>query len=153
MNFVKINSIFSILTILCISCSSPRIMNSELEEISFAEERRLNFPIQIPEFQIINSPEELVNIYQSFHNPEIPRSAPIPVFDKNSESILVLKPKLKQLKYGDLQIERVQKSGSLLIISYKEIESQEFTTNRWSDPIVILKVSEKPSEIQLNKIN
>lgn len=123
------------------------------EKIEFHEERRLNYEIDLKEVTIVNTIKDLTELYSQFKNPSVPRSAPIPVFDEKTESILIIKPKLETLTFGDIQIKSIEKSNSTLTINYRETENWEFTENKWSDPIIILRVSEKPSEIQLNKIN
>lgn len=147
--------IFLILTGLSLSCSNSKNINSEQSQISidFTEERRLNHNLSLKETTIINSVQELNELYSKFNDKSIPRSAPIPTFDEKTESILVLKPTLENLTYGDIEIESVEKIKSKLKINYREIENWEFTENKWSNPIVILRISEKPSEIQLNRIN
>lgn len=159
MNLIKLIFISVGLTFIGLisSCSNSKNMNSsqpqETVQIEFSEERRLNHDLNLKELTVINTIKELTEIYGELADPNIPRSAPIPTFDENSESILVIKPKLKTFTHGDIEIESVEKSNSKIIINYKEIENWEFTENKWDDPIVIIKISEKPSEIQLNKIN
>lgn len=142
---------------LFVSCSQSQNMSQDTSQntlqIEFTEERRLNHEIDLKETAIINDLQQLTELYGRLEDPSVPRSAPIPPFDENTESILVLKPVLKNHPYGDIQIENIEKSGSILTIHYQEIENWEYTENKWSDPIVILKVSTKPSEIKLNKIN
>lgn len=143
-------SFFSVFSLIyaCSSSNSIKALN-----VDFTEERRLNYDLNLEEVTVINTSQELVELYGKLHDPEIPRSAPIPTFDENTESILVIKPILRNLTYGDIEIQSIEKSNSKLKINYREIESWEFAENKWNDPIVIVRVSEKPSEIKLNKIN
>lgn len=138
-----------------LSCSNSKNITTEQSQtsIEFTEERRLNHPLNLNETTIINSSQELIELYGKLEDKSIPRSAPIPSFDGNIESIIVIKPTLKKLKYGDIEIESVEQIKSKLRINYREVENWEFTENKWNNPIVIIRVTEKPSEIQLNKIN
>src|SRR5690606_39197545 len=138
-----------------LSCSNSKKLNNNnsTSSIEFTEERRLNFNSDLKEATIINSSQKLIALYGKMEKPNAPRSAPIPAFDEATESILVIKPKLKDYQYADVEILSIDKLNSKLIVNYKEVENWEFTEYNWSDPIVILRVSEKPSEIQLNKIN
>lgn len=153
MKFTK--NIFLIVGLMLLNLSCSKKMNPEQSKtkIEFTEERRLNHGLNIKQATIINSLQELTELYGKLQDPSFPRSAPIPSFDENTEAILIIKPKLKNLTYGDIEIESIEKSKSKLWINYREIENWEFSENKWDNPIVILRVSEKPSEIQLNRIN
>ncbi len=146
-----------ILVGLGISCSNSKKIASNQsennEEMEFTEERRMNNPIKLDEISIINSSKELIELYGKLNDPEVPRSAPIPPFDDQNETILVIKPRLKSETFKDIEIVRIQNNDSQLIINYKEIENWEFTENKWKDPIIILKVTGKFSDIQIKKIN
>ncbi len=139
------------------ACSNSQNMNSSqsqnASQIEFTEERRLNHKIDLNEVTIINTLQELTELYSRMENPDVPRSAPIPPFNEKTESVLVIKPVLKNLVNGDIEIESIKKSKSKLTVNYKEIENWEYSENKWSNPIVIIKISDKPSEIKLNKIN
>lgn len=138
-----------------LSCSNSKNMNAGQSKISveFTEERRLNHTLSLKESTIINTSQELIELYSQLEDRTTPRSAPIPAFDENTESILIIKPTLKSLKYGDIEIVKIEKVKDQLMINYREIENWEFAKKKWRNPTVILKISEKPSEIQLNKIN
>lgn len=138
-----------------ISCTNSKTVtqSASKENIEFTEERRLNHTADLKEATIINTSKELIALYSKFKDPNIPRSAPIPAFDESSESIIVIKPKNFEKKYADIEIVSIDEINSTLIVSYKEIENYEFTENQWNNPIVILRISKKPSEIKLNKIN
>ncbi len=142
-----------VLSALFVSCTPSQNMSENGTPVEFTEERRLNHSIDLPETSIIHTIKELTELYGKLEDPSFPRSAPIPPFDSEKESILVLKPILKELKYGEIQIENIEKSNATLTVHYREVESWESAENNWSDPIIILKVSEKPSKIKLNKIN
>ena len=139
------------------SCSNSKKITSNQsensEEMEFTEERRLNNSIKLEEISIINSLDELIELYGKLNDPNVPRSAPIPTFDEQNETILVIKPKLKSETFKDVEIVSIQNKDSQLEINYKEVENWEFTENKWKDPIVILKVTGKFSDIQIKKIN
>lgn len=135
------------------SCLNSKNMSTESSPIEFTEERRLNHAIDLKEITLINNMEELTNLYAKLNDPNIPRSAPIPVFDENSEMILVIKPKLETIVNGDIEIESVTQLNSKIMVNYKEIENWEYKENKSTHPIVIIRISEKSSEIKLNKIN
>ena len=82
------------------SCSNSKNMNAESSPIEFTEERRLNHAIDLKEITLINNMEELTNLYAKLNDPNIPRSAPIPVFDENSEMILVIAPSRSSASFG-----------------------------------------------------
>ncbi|SMC42583.1 hypothetical protein [Moheibacter sediminis] len=157
MKFNKNIFLFAGITFLSLnlSCSNSKNMNAAQSQnfIEFTEERKLNHSLNLKETTIINSAQELTELYSKLRDKSIPRSAPIPAFDENTESIIILKPTLKNLTYADIEIESIEKVKSKLRINYREIENWEFTENKWNNPIVILRISEKPSEIQLNRIN
>lgn len=151
--FTRISLPIVILFSLIYSCSNFKNMNAASTSIEFNEERRLNQKIDLEEITLVNNMEELTQLYAKLKDPQIPRSAPIPVFDESSEMMVVIKPKLEKSVYADIEIEGVTKSNSKITVSYKEVENWEFQQNKWIDPIVIIRISEKSSEIQLNKIN
>jgi hypothetical protein len=119
--------------------------------IEFTEERRLNHSNGYPETKIVNSLEEITKIYGELKDDYLPKSAPIPSFDSEKESIIVLKPKLKDRTYADIEIQQIQMDQTDLIITYSEVENWEFTENKWTDPILIIKVAGKPKKVVLNK--
>lgn len=149
--------ILSVILIGLNSCShSKKIASTQsenIENVTFTEERKLNSLIELDEISMIHSTEELIELYAKLNDPNVPRSAPIPSFDESSETIIVVKPKLKSQSFGDIEIVSVQNSDSQLNINYKEIESWEFTENKWKDPVVILKVAGKFNALQIKKIN
>lgn len=139
------------------SCTNSKELSStqseNFENVKFTEERRLNHTINLAEITIINTLADLTELYGNLQDPDLPRSAPIPPFDEKNEFILVLKPEMNANTFKDIEIENVQKSGNQLIVNYREVENAEYAENKWNDPIVILKVTGKESEIQINKIN
>lgn len=119
--------------------------------IEFSEIRRLNNNIELQETTIVNNVKEITDIYNLLNEPNIRSSAPIPIFDAEKETMIVLKPKLKDHKYADIEILSVEYKNPKLTVTYKEVENWEFTENQWSDPIVIIQVNTKPKEIELIK--
>lgn len=119
--------------------------------IEFSEIRRLNNNIELQETTIVNNVKEITDIYNLLNEPNIRSSAPIPIFDAEKETIIVLKPKIKDHKYADIEILSVEYKNPKLTVTYKEVENWEFTENQWSDPIVIIQVNTKPKEIELIK--
>jgi len=141
-----------------LSCSnSQKIKESKdhpvLQKVDFAEERRLNFPINLNEATIITTVKELTELYSKLEDTNVPRSAPIPVFNEQSESFIILKPKLTKVQNGDIEIIDVKKDQTTLIINYREIQNFEYSENNWNNPILVIKVSDKPSKIKLIKNN
>lgn len=152
---MKKNFIFLVVLFLMINCA-PNQMKSQKgnteNQIEFTEERRLNHSIPLTETYIINTNEDLVKLYSMLEDPNIPRSAPIPSVDFTKESIIVVKPKLKDFQYADIEIESIKSETSQYIVQYKEIENFEFSENKWSNPIVILRVKEQPNKVVLEKV-
>lgn len=152
---MKKHFIFLVVFFLMINCA-PNQMKSQNgnteNQIEFTEERRLNHSIPLTETYIINTNEDLVKLYSMLENPNIPRSAPIPSVDFTSESIIVVKPKLSDFPYADIEIQSIKNEDSTFFINYKEVENFEFTENKWSNPIVILRVKEQPNKVVLEKV-
>ncbi|BAP30638.1 related to Epoxide hydrolase 1 [Chryseobacterium sp. StRB126] len=113
------------------------------QEISFSEIRRLNLSIDLKPYTVINSSEEIHALYKKLRDPRYSRSAPIPILE-DGEYFLVLKPKLSQIKYGDIEVEKLERKNAVLRVYYKEIENFEYAQQKTGDPILILKVFEKP---------
>lgn len=152
---MKKQFIFLVVFFLMINCAPNQMksQNGNTENlIEFTEERRLNHSIPLTETYIINTNEDLVKLYSMLENPNIPRSAPIPSVDFTSESIIVVKPKLKDFQYADIEIESIKSEASQYIVQYKEVENFEFSENKWSNPIVILRVKEQPNKVVLEKV-
>ncbi|AZA54171.1 hypothetical protein EG348_14805 [Chryseobacterium sp. G0201] len=123
-----------------------------LENIEFTEVRRLNHTVNLKEYTIINSTKGIKDLYGKLNDSKFSRSSPIPILEGENECFLVLKPKLKKIKYGDIQIEKIEAKGSILIINYRETESDEYAEKKQSNPIVILKVFNRPKTIQFNQL-
>lgn len=152
---MKKQFIFLVVFFLMINCAPNQMKNhngNPENQIEFTEERRLNHSIPLTETYIITSNEDLVKLYSMLADPNIPRSAPIPSVDFTKESIIVVKPKLKDFQYADIEIESIKSEDSQYVVQYKEVENFEFNENKWSNPIVILRVKEQPNKVVLEKI-
>lgn len=147
-------SIFGFLLVIsCANYKKNMPISKNVEKVEFTEERRLNAEINLKDYTIINSTKGIKELYMRLSDSKFSRSAPIPVLEEGSKAyFLVLKPMLKNKKYGDIEIEKLEMNGSVLFVNYKEIESLEYAEKKQSNPIVILRVFSAPSEIKLNLI-
>ena len=149
----SIYSIFSTIALL-FSCNSLEnskqnsivIENTEIK--NFEEMRRLNYNIDLKETTVLNSFQDILALYQKLEDTKYSKGFPIPSLEEN-ETLIVLKPKLKIEKYGDLEIIEIQNKKENLLINYKEIPNSEYEKNRLSNPILIIKTPEKFKTIQL----
>lgn len=137
-----------------ISCVNAEIKQQtpQMKKINFTEERRLNKNISLEEGTILKSTQEVSALYKKLSDSQFSRSAPIPVLEGN-ESIIVLKPKLKTMKYGDINVERIENKGSEITVFYKEIVNGEYEELKQANPLLLLKIDMKPSIIKLKLIN
>ncbi|KMQ60013.1 hypothetical protein ACM46_17330 [Chryseobacterium angstadtii] len=118
-------------------------------DVKFSEVRRLNRNIPLKEYTILRSFEETLKLYRLMEDKRFSRSAPIPTLAEG-EFLIVLKPKLKIQPYGDIEIEKIEEDKSVLYVYYKEINNEEYISNKEKDPIVILKIEGKiPSSVKL----
>lgn len=122
--------------------------NKDQNKVEFTEIRRLNFDHNMKEYTVITSTKEIKDLYMELNDSKYSRSAPIPVLQEG-EYFLVLKPKLKTLKNGDIDIVQMESNSSVLNIFYKEIENQEYSDKKLSSPILILKITDSPKKIKL----
>lgn len=122
--------------------------NKISQKVEFTEIRRLNSNHDLNEYTVITSTKGIKELYMKFNDSRYSRSAPIPVLDEG-EYFLVLKPKLKKVQNGDLEIEKLETDGSTLTVFYKEIENQEYAEKKQSNPILILKIMDSPKKIKL----
>ncbi|WP_131368662.1 hypothetical protein [Chryseobacterium luteum] len=122
--------------------------NENKDKVEFTEIRRLNLKTDLKEYTVITSTKGIKELYMKLNDSKYSRSAPIPVLEEG-EYFLVLKPKLKKIKNGDIEIEKLETNGSTLNVFYKEIENQEYTEKKQSDPILILKIMDSPKKIKL----
>lgn len=113
------------------------------QNISFSEIRRLNLSIDLKPYTVINSSEEIHALYKKLRDPGYSRSTPIPMVEKG-EYFLVLKPKLSQIKYGDIEVEKLERKNDVLKVYYKEVENFEYAEQKIENPILILKIFESP---------
>lgn len=118
------------------------------EGVEFEEMRRINFKIDIKEVSVLKDFDKILNFYQKLENPKYPKSYPIPSLQEG-ERLIVIKPALKKIKFGDIEIINIENKNETLFINYKEVENWEYKRDHVSDPIVIIKVSEKFNNIKL----
>lgn len=124
----------------------------ENQTVDFEEQLRTNSDIDLPEIYAVHTVGELTEIYSVLQDPAFPRSAPIPLFDGNTESMIVLKPKLESMPFGDIEIEEVSLSGSTLTVSYREVPNWEYEEQKWNHPLLIIKIDQKPKKLNLKRI-
>ncbi|MGV4414191.1 hypothetical protein [Chryseobacterium sp. T1] len=122
------------------------------KNIEFFEERRLNKDIELRDVLIINSIQGITELYARLENPRYSRSAPIPILEDSNEVFLVIKPILKDVLYGDIEIINIERLNDKLVVNYKEIENNEYRDEKLSHPIVIIKVKSNPKSVTLNKV-
>lgn len=144
-------SIFLVIFLLINACANNVPQTNSQTMIEFTEVRRLNNNIELQQTIIVNNVKEITDLYTLLQDPNIRSSAPIPIFDGTQETMIVLKPKLEDFQYADIEVLSAELKKSKLIITYKEFENWEFTENQWSDPIVIIQVNAKPQEVELIK--
>ncbi|PIF44982.1 hypothetical protein CLU96_1981 [Chryseobacterium sp. 52] len=125
--------------------------DSTQKKVEYVEIRRLNFNNDLKEYTVITTTKGIKDLYMKLSDSKYSRSAPIPVLEEG-EYFLVLKPKLKKIKNGDIEIEKLETSRSTLNIFYQEIENQEYADKNQSDPILILKIIDHPKKIKLTII-
>ncbi|MDQ0065532.1 hypothetical protein [Chryseobacterium lathyri] len=122
--------------------------NKNQNKVEFTEIRRLNLKTDLKEYTVITSTKGIKDAYMKLNDSKYSRSAPIPVLEEG-EYFLVLKPKLKKIKNGDIEIEKLEESTSTLNVFYKEVENQEYKEKKQSDPILIVKITGNPKKIKL----
>lgn len=145
---------FSILLFNCADYKNISHMNQEVkkhENVEFTEIRRLNSGIDLSEYTVITSTKGIKDLYMKLNDSKYSRSAPIPVLEEG-EFFLVIKPKLKKIKNGDIEVEKIERNGSTLNVLYKEIENQEYAEKNQSSPVLILKIFDSPKKIKLTII-
>ena len=122
--------------------------NKNQDKVEFTEIRRLNLKTDLKEYTVITSTKGIKDLYMKLNDSKYSRSAPIPVLEEG-EYFLVLKPKLKKIKNGDIEIEKLETNTSMLNVFYKEVENQEYADKKQSDPILIVKIMGSPKKIKL----
>lgn len=137
-----------ILCISTLSCMSTK--ESQYNSVPFEEQMRTNIETELPEVMLINNMQELTELYTQLQDPQFPRSAPIPIFDENTESMVVLSPKLNTYQFGDIEILDVKESNESLMVNYKETPNWEYADKKQTNPIVIIKVNKKAKKVKLN---
>ena len=140
--------IFGFLSIACMNTKEIQLKSIEFEELL-----RTNKAVSLPEISVVKTMAELTQLYSDLQDSSYPRSAPIPIFDEKTESILVLNPGLTSVKNGDIEIESIELSKDSFVVTYKEIENWEYTENNLSHPIVLVKVNHKGNNAKLKLTN
>ncbi|MCP1299639.1 hypothetical protein NK356_10710 [Chryseobacterium sp. S0630] len=121
------------------------------QKVEFIEIRRLNSNDDLNPYTIMTSSKEIKELYKKFNDSRYAKSAPIPVLDEG-EYFLVLRPKLKKIPYGDVEIKKLEATGSTLNVFYKEVKSLEYEEKKQSNPVLILKILDNPKKIKLISI-
>lgn len=155
-SFISLFAIFTLFygcnsqnsAVLIENSKNNKSQNDTNENIEFEEMRRVNANIGLKEITLFNNFQEILELYQQLENPKYSKSYPIPDLE-NDETLIVLKPELKNIKYGDFEITSIKKNGDSVFINYKEIENREYAQNKWTNPILIIKISDKFKTIQL----
>lgn len=122
------------------------------ETVDFSEVRRLNRDVALKESVIITTFKETLDIYSKLDDKKFSRSEPIPTLS-DDEFFILLKPKLKKLQYGDIEIVKIKSEKSALYIYYKEITNEEYLLNKLTNPIIIMRLKGNiPSSIKLESL-
>ncbi|AZB30075.1 hypothetical protein [Chryseobacterium balustinum] len=152
-----------LLFVVGLSCSNSVLGKSDIKtdklimmqdnSVGFSEERRLNKDIDLKEFVILTTFNQTLDIYSKLNDKKFSRSEPIPtLFD--DEFFMLLKPRLKIFKYGDIDVVKIEKEKSVLNVYYTEIENEEYLLNKQKDPILILRLKGGvPSNVNLIPLN
>jgi len=152
--FIKSFLFLNFFSFLLINCADYKNMtqmnyqNKNQDKVEFTEIRRLNLKTDLKEYTVITSTKGIKDLYMKLNDSKYSRSAPIPVLEEG-EYFLVLKPKLKKIKNGDIEIEKLETNTSMLNVFYKEVENQEYADKKQSDPILIVKIMGSPKKIKL----
>lgn len=140
----------------CVNLKSVSSFNQQkqnLKKIEFVEIRRLNASSGLKESTVVKTTKEIKELYKKLNDSKYSRSTPIPVLENENEFFLVLKPRMKTLKNGDIEVEKIESDGSTLWVTYKEVENDEYKENKQLNPILIIKILNKPQKIKLNLIH
>ncbi|QQV01437.1 MULTISPECIES: hypothetical protein [Chryseobacterium] len=129
------------------------IVNYQQNKMEFSEVKRFNKDVVLPEVTLITTFKKTVEIYDKLSNKNFSRSEPIPTFEEN-EYLLVLKPKLSKILYGDIEVTEIESKNQDLIIKYREVKSEEYQSDKLKHPVLIIKLTGKaPESIKLLAIN
>ncbi|AZA79952.1 hypothetical protein EG347_21920 [Chryseobacterium sp. G0186] len=121
-------------------------------KLNFSEIRRQNSEIKLKVAEIIDTKEGIRNLYKVLANKEFSKSAPIPNLINDSECLLLLKPKLKKVKFGDIEVDSLRQHGSILTVYYREIANWEYAEQKQSNPLLILKILDRSNKINTIKL-
>lgn len=145
-----------VMMLFVISCNGISNTNAQktstLEKVEYIEERRLNKNVDSKDVFVLDNMDDITAFYTKLQNPGITRQAPIPALEEG-ESLLVIKPKTNATTpYTDIEVTSLTTKGTQLVVNYKEIENWEYTENKQSHPILILKIKNKPKSVILEKV-
>ena len=145
-----------VMMLFVISCNGISNTNAQktstLEKVEYIEERRLNKNVDSKDVFVLDNMDDITAFYTKLQNPGITRQAPIPALEEG-ESLLVIKPKTNATTpYTDIEVTSLTTKGTQLVVNYKEIENLEYTENKQSHPILILKIKNKPKSVILEKV-
>lgn len=143
--------VLSSLSLLFVSCFTNQRHNMEV--IPYEILREENMAIELPEIQTFHSMDELTAFYGQIQDPSFTRSAPIPFFDSENETIIAIHPTLKKLEFGGIEIEEIKQIGSEVIVTYQELESWEANEKLWKNPLLIIKVQKLINKKTIKLIN
>ncbi|MCY1663871.1 DUF4158 domain-containing protein [Chryseobacterium sp. SL1] len=145
---------YSYLVLNCAEYKNTSLMNPKNEnyqKVEFTEIRRLNSVVSLAQYTVITSTKGIKELYMKFSDTRYSRSEPIPVLSEG-EYFVVLKPELKKIQNGDIEIEKLETNGVTLNILYKEVENPEYAEKKQSDPILIIKIKSNPKKIKLTSL-
>ncbi|KQT16836.1 hypothetical protein ASG31_10685 [Chryseobacterium sp. Leaf404] len=128
--------------------SQNKQSTNKISKIDFIEMRRMNTASKLPELSIVSRQKEVLKLYRSLSDSRFSRSAPIPVLEDN-EALVVLKPKLRSIKYGDINVSKLEEKNGKLTLYYSETENWEYAGEKQSNPVLIIKIFQKPKSITL----
>ncbi|WP_449387978.1 hypothetical protein [Chryseobacterium lineare] len=123
------------------------------KNVEFIEIRKENYNCKLKPYTILKNTKEIKDFYKKINASTYSKSAPIPVIEGDNNFFLFLKPKLRKIKNGDIEVENIMSDGVTIYINYKEINN-EYVKKKETNPILILKILHKqPKSIKLTQIN
>ncbi len=135
------------------NANNQLIVNHQQKAIEFSEIKRFNKDVSLPEITLVTTFEKVVEIYDQLSDKNFSRSEPVPTLEEN-EYLLVIKPKLNKIVYGDIEVAEIESKDQDLVVKYREIESEEYKSGKLKNPVLIIKLSGKtPENIKLLTIN